>query len=261
MVIAMNKVKKQSPKLGNLLFPIVLIIFHFCFGVLLSAGYQESSFPEKNEVSRPHLLLFGVIVAKNIPSMSLAALKDESSGKIKVLKTGDGISGFTLIHVFKNRIVLQKDAQTYQVFLNRNVLIPSGLPSQKNIRQADEKQSKDKVKLFPKAEENQIRMEFVRSEVEKRIKEEWPLIVQETRFVPNQIDGRISGFKITKLPRSSILTEIGIRKDDVIRAINNVEIDDTSNLFSLYNELKYDNQIEITVEREGKLFRITYTLK
>jgi len=34
----------------------------------------------------------------------------------------------------------------------------------------------------------------------KKIKVEWPMIVKETRFIPNQVDGQIQGFTITKLP-------------------------------------------------------------
>ena len=82
----MKRNSRSSLKFNNPLLPIAFIIFHFYFGVSFSAGYQEAAFPEKNGVAQPHLLLFGVIVAKKTTSLSLAVLRDESSGKIKVLK-------------------------------------------------------------------------------------------------------------------------------------------------------------------------------
>jgi len=103
--------------------------------------------------------------------------------------------------------------------------------------------------------------EFSRSEVERRIREEWSLIIEETRFVPNIVDGKISGFKITKLPSKTILSDIGILNNDIIKEINGIELNDMRTLFSLFDRFRDENQFEVHVERNGKLHRLFYILK
>lgn len=101
----------------------------------------------------------------------------------------------------------------------------------------------------------------LRSDVEKKFKTEWPLIIKETRFVPNYVDGRVSGFKITSLPKNGIMTETGILENDVIKKVNDTELNDMATLFRLYNELKDENQCEVSIERKGKPIRILFLLK
>lgn len=88
---------------------------------------------------------------------------------------------------------------------------------------------------------NLTKREFVRSEVERRVKRELPLIIKETKVVPNHIEGKISGFRITNLPKKSIISEIGIYKNDVIKEINDIELNDLSTLLWLYRTLFVEN--------------------
>jgi hypothetical protein len=74
--------------------------------------------PKKNEKQIPALNLLGVIVSENA-SFSLAVLKDKSIDEVVIVKMGENISGLELINVFKNRIILQKKNETFQIFLKR----------------------------------------------------------------------------------------------------------------------------------------------
>ncbi|MFW6128959.1 MAG: hypothetical protein ACOC6P_01780 [Candidatus Aminicenantaceae bacterium] len=104
-------------------------------------------------------------------------------------------------------------------------------------------------------------MEFVREEVEERIEKEWTKIMQETRFVPYSKDDRIQGFKITKIPENSILSQIGIKKNDILKEINRVVLDNVTELLGLYDRFKSYNRIELVLERNGKLMDYLYILK
>jgi len=54
---------------------------------------------------------------------------------------------------------------------------------------------------------------------------------------------------------------MGILKNDIIKGVNGVELNDIDTIFSLYNQLKDESRFEVSVERSGKLFRILYVLK
>jgi type II secretory pathway component PulC len=87
------------------------------------------------------------------------------------------------------------------------------------------------------------------------------VIINETRFVPNIVEGKTRGFKITNLPERTILSDMGILKNDIIKGVNGVELNDMDDIFSLYNELRDESRFEVNMERNGKSLRILYVLK
>lgn len=86
-----------------------------------------------------------------------------------------------------------------------------------------------------------IKREFIRSRIGRRIEKEWSSIAKGTRFVPNDIDGKIRGLKIRKLPENSILSDIGIYEDDVIIEINGIELNEVASLSRLFDKFKNKN--------------------
>jgi len=104
-------------------------------------------------------------------------------------------------------------------------------------------------------------MDLVRSDVEKRIRLEWPVMMKETKFVPNYLNGQVSGFKIMSLPDKGIFSETGILENDVIKKVNGIELNDLATLFRLYDVLKGENQVEVCIERGGEPYRLLFILK
>jgi general secretion pathway protein C len=207
----------------------------------------------------PPLSLMGIIVSKN-PSSSVAVLKDERTGKIVMLRVGESISGLTLTDVFENRVILRKNEKAYQIFLGKRKIInvvPKLPETPAEVPLAPQREEPDKSEKTSEAQPK----EFIRSEVLKRLEEEWPMIVGQTRFVPNLVDGKISGFKILSFPQNSILSEIGIERNDIIREVNGVELSDMETLFLLYDKFRDENRFDVSIERDGKLVRMTYVLK
>lgn len=250
----MNFFKKVS------FYFIFLILFEFLF--LISSSYSSQKIPASKEAENhfPPQFLIGIIVSKDTSS-SIAILKNERTGKTTILTIGESIFGLILIHVFENRIILQRGEKTFQLFLGRNNLVSAVEKLQENSGKVSVTERKDELLDSNQLNNNLMKKEFNRSEVERRIATEWPLIMKETGFVPNLVNGKISGFKITKLPRKSILSEIGIHKNDVIKEINGIELNDVDALFGLYNKFKEENKFEVSIERNGKLLRLLYILK
>ena len=242
------------------LYSIFLILSGLLFLISSSFSAQITATSKEHENYFPPHSLIGVIVSKD-NSSSVAILKYEKTGKIRILKIGERIFDLTLSHVFKNRIILQKDDMTFQIFLGRSNLTSAGKKSKKEPAEISVIDRKEDPLDSGQLNNNLVKMEFDRSEVERRIETEWALIAKETRFIPNVVKGKISGFKITQLPEKSILSEVGINKNDVIKEINGNKLNNMETLFQLYDKFKGGNQFEVTVERNGKLLRLLYTLR
>lgn len=250
----MNIFKKAS------FYLIFFILFEFLFLTTSSFSFQMIPDPEKQEEPLPSLSLIGVVISKDTYS-SLAILKNDQTGKTNMVRTGESFLGMKLIQVLENRIILQKNEKTFQIFLGRGNITYIEEKLQNNQDEVSRAERKEDLSIGNQLNKNLITKEFNRAEIERRIEAEWEMIMKESRFTPNLVKGKISGFKITKLPTRSILSDIGIHKNDIIKEINGIELNDVEKLFTLYNKFKDETQFEVSVERNGKLIRLFYILK
>lgn len=239
---------------------ILLILFECLFFLSTILSSMEVPASKKNEDHFFPFSLIGVLVSKN-NSFSLAILKDEENAKTTMLTTGDSILGMELIHVFENRIILRKGDMTFQIFLGRGKLMTIDKKMNEDLKEESEAEIEFDSLMNNQLNDNLIRKEFVRYEVLRKIEAEFSTIVKEIGFVPFYSDGKIRGFKITKLPKEGIISVTGIYENDVVREVNGVELNDYATLFSLLNKFKNDNLFEVIIERNGKLFRLIYILK
>jgi len=191
----------------------------------------------------------------------MAILKEEVTQKLVMLKEGESLYGFKLVRVLKNRIILQKNESSFQIFIGKGKLSTLSKSLERTPREISSLAQKAEQKKPDLLNKDIQKREFKRSELEKRIASEWPLIMKETKFSPHFVNGNVSGFKITRLPKSSLLSEAGIQANDVIKDINGIKLNDMGSLFGLYDRLKNESRLEVNIERNGKLLRLLYDLK
>lgn len=236
-----------------------LALFEILFLIPAALGYAKNVGSTAEKVPLPSLSLIGVIVSKDASS-SVAVLRNERDGRTVMLKKGESILGLTLVQVLENRAVFEKAGERFQIFLGRGNLasVEPRLPEKPvEVPRRDDYAEGSEIK----ADSNIDKREFVRAELQKRVEEEWPLIMKDTKFVPNMVEGKVSGFKITSMPERSILSEVGIQRNDVIKEVNGIELRDMETLFTLYEKFKDENRFEVSIERNGKLHRVLYILK
>lgn len=250
----MNLFKKVS------FWIIFLLLFEFMFFISISFSYQRRSASNEHEIRLPSLVLIGVVVSKDASS-SVATLQNKQTGKTDIIKIGENILDFTLHQVFDNRVILKKGERSFQIILGKGRMIKAVKPLQKKPAEAQLPVPKDEPIEGPGLDANIIRKEFNRSEIERRIEKEWALIIEKTRFVPNMVKGNVSGFKILNFPENTILTEIGLVKNDILKEINGVELNNVAMMFDLFDRFKNDSQFNVSILRGGKLLRILYLLK
>jgi type II secretion system protein C len=247
--------KRNLSKLKGIFFLLSgFLVFSTIFNLQRAVTAQE-------QVGRlPRLSLVGVIVSEDA-SASVAILKNEQTGETQTLSVGEKILDFTLSQVLGNHIVLTRGEETYRIFLGRGRITRTQVPPQKKPAETPPPAPEKKPVEPPSPESDVIRMEFNRAEMERKLEEELPLIMQEARFVPNMEEGRVSGFRITGLPAKSVISQIGIRRNDIVKKINDVELDSVEGMLDLYMKFKDESRFEVTIERSGKTIRILYILR
>jgi len=80
-------------------------------------------------------------------------------------------------------------------------------------------------------------------------------ILQQARMVPNIVPGsggRVDGFRFVAIQPGSIYEKLGFKPMDVIKKVNKDEVNSPTKAMELYNALKTESRLELTVERNGR---------
>jgi general secretion pathway protein C len=88
-------------------------------------------------------------------------------------------------------------------------------------------------------------------------------VLQQARMVPNIVPGsggRVNGFRFVAIQPGSIYEKLGFKPMDVIKAVNGEAVNSPTKAMELYNALKSDNRISLTIERNGQDVPFTYNV-
>ena len=79
-------------------------------------------------------------------------------------------------------------------------------------------------------------------------------VLQQARMVPNIVagsGGRVDGFRFVAIQPNSIFEKLGFKPMDVIKKVNNEPVNSPTKAMELYNSLKTESRLSLTVERNG----------
>ena len=100
-----------------------------------------------------------------------------------------------------------------------------------------------------------------RREIERRLGEESGRILAETTLVPAMDGGRVAGYRITRMPEATLLTDAGLRAGDVLTEVNGVPIDSLATLVSLWPRMQTESAVRAVVLRNGQPVTLSVALR
>jgi general secretion pathway protein C len=87
--------------------------------------------------------------------------------------------------------------------------------------------------------------------VEKAITVDFAKTLQDAKASPNQVNGEIKGFVLTRIRPDSVYEKMGMQDGDVIETINGIELNDAARAIQTLNAMRNENNLEIRVKRGG----------
>ena len=214
---------------------------------------------EEASSAEPKLILEGVIVASE-PSNAVALVRRPESTFARAVKVGEKVYGFVLIEVsdsavrFKQgddviRLTLagQWQRSTTPVIADANP--PEGIETP-DVEDAEEGQASE----ISADMKRQLR----RSLLEERLSREVPVILTKTGLTPRVEEGVVTGVRITRLPKGTVLDEAGIQTGDVLLSINEISLNSPYALMELYPRLQEADEIRVLLERDGEVKTLVY---
>jgi general secretion pathway protein C len=85
-------------------------------------------------------------------------------------------------------------------------------------------------------------------------------VAMQARLVPAFKDGQAEGFKLFSIRPDSLYSKIGIQNGDVVTRINGLDMNDPAKALEVYTKLKDAPRIDVDIDRNGTIMRMTYNV-
>lgn len=94
-----------------------------------------------------------------------------------------------------------------------------------------------------------------------RALENLPLLLTQARAVPYFADGQAVGLRLFAIKSGSLYEKIGLRNGDVLKSVNGNSLADMSQAMQLFERLKTERSISLTIERNREQKELRYQIR
>ena len=179
----------------------------------------------------------------------------EKNRKTSVLSRGDEIDGFRLKSAGSVYAMFTKNRKEFKLTLSTTKTIGSQITqsrpkklSKSTTQASQEIQEQNGIKVV-----NRNLLTAYTSNPKK--------IWKDIGISENKVNGKLHGFKINYVKRGSDFEKLGLKRGDLLTAINAEQLDNLGAVMGLYGEINNIENLTLTVERDGRSEDIEYEIK
>jgi len=172
--------------------------------------------------------------------------------KTYVIEKGENIDGFVLTSAIDDYAIFTKNGKEFKLKLEsksyKNYIKP--IKSKKNIQ-------KKKKETITGDETQKTVPRGLLTSYTKNIDKVWKDIgIGEYRE-----NGVLKGFKVNFVKRGSDFEKLGLKKGDVLKAINGEELNSYNSAFSFYKEINNIDNLTLSIERNNQEMELEYEIE
>jgi len=199
---------------------------------------------------------FKLLAVYHSPTRTIVTVS--KAGKSSVLVRGDKIDGYVLDDATAHEAIFLRGGKRYRLGLVENGKGPKSKSSVKYIHENSPAGEKKSEPIGEVTEGDGITV-VDRSLLEhysKNMNDIWKNIgIREIRK-----DGKIKGFKVNFVKRGSDFAKLGLRRGDVIKAINGQELDSYNKAFEIYKNIDTMEDLTMKVMRGKEEMELEYEI-
>jgi general secretion pathway protein C len=199
-------------------------------------------------ISTADLDLVGTMAGS--PQVSLALIgKRSEGGKVDVYYWGDKIGEYEISMIERRQVHLVKDGteEILKMPDDRKAFKFNTDISIENIADGIKKIGDDEIIVDRRVIESSF--------------DNFGKLMRQARIVPNFKGGKIEGFKVYRIKKDSLFSQIGLINGDVIRRVNGNEIAGPEDGLKLFEIFKTAKSIKIELDRKGAKKTLSYTVR
>ncbi len=154
--------------------------------------------------------------------------------------------GATLVEINNDHIVLLRQGRREKLLLPREGMKSSPVASRATSSRSQRQHSPRRNTGLPVHSSSRL------SELRTVLNNDPQSLMGLINAKPEIVDGKIKGFKLDGNQNGQLMRRFGLRRGDVVTAVNDIRLDGSANLPELLNELKTAEQVKIEYSRRGR---------
>lgn len=215
-----------------------------------------------NEAAAPTTTKKPVQTAGSINDIKLLAIYNasdvtvvtvEHKGKTKVLAKGESINGFVLEGAGSNYATFSKNAKTYQINLIVSTKGEGSITSAKPSSALGSSEKKVEGEVVDAGDHKIIDRSLVDHYAKNMGDLEKNIGVKEIKKGKD-----LTGFSIAFIRKGSPFAKLGVKRGDVIKAINGQKIDSYNAAFDVYKNISNIDNLTLVIQRGKEEMELEY---
>jgi len=179
----------------------------------------------------------------------------EKSRKTTILAKGEKIDGFELVSA----------GSTYAIFNKNNKEFRLSLSTIKNTQpqKINKNFSRNKESFKPSSSEiiEEGGVKLITRDLLTSYTKDIDKIWKDIGIVQNKSNGKLNGFKINFVKKGSDFEKLGLKRGDILKAVNAEELNSLSTAMNFFKDINNIENLTLTVERDGKSEDMEYEIQ
>jgi general secretion pathway protein C len=203
------------------------------------------------QIAPDNLKLVGTVVAGND---SLAVIK--SNENIEILRLRQHISGGGILNaVMRDHVEIESSDGTCLIL----EMSPAVTNNSAAVCAKSKPASVAKQQLIAYSVDNNrwVIPAAIAAEARENIAE----IVKHVRLTPNVVGGKTQGFIIKWIRRNSLFSQMGLKRGDILHAINGTTLDSPEKGLQIFQQLREARTLNVDLKRGSKSMNFKYEIK
>jgi len=191
-------------------------------------------------------------------STDIVVVTVEKNRKTFVLGKGENIEGWVLEGAGQNYALFKKGGKEEKLAL-KSVKITNNQISTVSSRKQVSRTPQIKQSTKGIVEQDGIKMinRNLLIDYTKKPEKIW----KDIGIGENKVNGKLNGFKINYVKRGSDFEKLGLKRGDLLMAINAEKLDNIAAVMSFYKDINNIENLTLTIERNGKSEDIEYEIQ
>lgn len=188
------------------------------------------------------------LVATNATGTPFAIIESKKDKEQEIFKTGQSVFGAgTLNSINPLFVVLNRNGSEEKLFISSD-------------EGSKLKKSGKGVGSSIASNDDQTEFEVEQEDVDNALAD-LPTLLSQARAVPYFRNGKSIGMRLFAIRQGSLYDKLGLKNGDIIRKVNGENVSDPTQALQVFNLLKDDKSINVTVERRGGEQTLNYNIR
>jgi general secretion pathway protein C len=197
------------------------------------------------------------------PEWSFAAITG-GDGKSKLRRVGDDVDGHRLFHMSWDRAWLVKNGSRCQLVMG-DTAAKKTAPKKSKSKAPPKKRGRRSAQISAELASKIHKVSDTEFNVERAVVDEvlekQAELMRYTRLKPVKEGDKVTGLKLSRVRKGTLLDTLGLQNGDQIQSINGFELSNPQKALEAYGRLRTAQKLSLTINRGGGPMTIDFNIQ